>query len=135
MSSQKQLFFEQEVTKKEFKDHLGHIHTAIIFNQIEPMTHVKFHTVVPDIELFLNDTRLHSMLKTINFLKSKGGVLIFLTQSSNEAQIQKDYGIGAQILNILDIKKIKLLTSGGKHSFVGLNGFGLEIIEEIQIEG
>ena len=47
---------------------------------------------------------------------------------------QKDYGIGAQILNSLDIKKIKLMTSGGKHSFVGLNGFGLEILEEIQIE-
>jgi 3,4-dihydroxy 2-butanone 4-phosphate synthase/GTP cyclohydrolase II len=26
------------------------------------------------------------------------------------------------------------MTSGGKHSFVGLNGFGLEILEEIQIE-
>jgi len=27
------------------------------------------------------------------------------------------------------------MTSGGKHSFVGLQGFGLEILEEIQIEG
>ncbi len=74
------------------------------------------------------------MLKTINFLQSKGGVLIFLTDEVANKNSQKDYGIGAQILNSLNVNKIKLMTSGGKHSFVGLNGFGLEILEEIQIE-
>ena len=39
-----------------------------------------------------------------------------------------------QILNCLNIKQIKLMTSGGKHLFVALQGFGLEIVEEIQIE-
>jgi 3,4-dihydroxy 2-butanone 4-phosphate synthase/GTP cyclohydrolase II len=68
-------------------------------------------------------------------MQAKGGVLIFLNESMSHKESQKDYGIGAQILNTLNIKKIKLLSSGGKHSFIGLNGFGLEIIEEIQIEG
>jgi len=135
ISSQERVFFGSSVVQKEFKDHIGNIHTAIIFGSLNETTHVKFHTVIPDIKLFLNDEKLHSMLKTINFLQAKDGILIFLNENMRNQESQKDYGIGAQILNILSIKKIKLLTSGGKHSFVGLNGFGLEILEEIQIEG
>ncbi len=72
-------FFSTEVVKKEFKDHLGNIHTAIIFGDLKEITHIKFHTISQDINLFLNDEKLHSMLKTINFLQSKSGVLIFLS--------------------------------------------------------
>ncbi len=128
-------FFGKNVIKKEFKDHLENIHTAIIFGEFKETTHVKFHTVIPDIDLFLNDNKLNSMLKSINFLQAKSGILIFLDEKMNHLESKKDYGIGAQMLNLFDVKKIKLLTSGGKHSFVGLTGFGLEIIEEIQIEG
>ncbi len=133
VSSVGSVFFNNSVVKKEFKDHLGNSHTAILFGEVSTLTHVKFHTIIPDIELFLNDEKLNSMLKTINFLQKKGGILIFLEDSKKRKDNQKDYGIGAQILNTLNIKQIKLMTSGGKHSFVGLNGFGLEIIEEIQI--
>ncbi len=133
ISSHTSTFFNTNILKKEFKDHLGNIHTVILFGEISALTHVKFHTIIPDINLFLNDEKLHSMLKTINFLQAKGGLLIFLNDSNKLKDSQKDYGIGAQILNSLNIKKIKLMTSGGRHSFVGLNGFGLEIVEEIQI--
>lgn len=128
-------FFGQNVIKKEFKDHLGTVHTAIQFGELSEITHVKFHTIIPDIELFLNESKIQSMLKTINFLQAKGGILIFLNENKASQESKKDYGIGAQIINSLNIKKIKLMTSGGKHSFVGLHGFGLEIVEEIQIEG
>ncbi len=134
ISSEEIKFFNTDVIKKEFKDHIGQIHTAIQFGELNDLTHVKFHTIIPDIELFLNDEKLHSMLKTINFLQAKNGLLVFLNDDTAHKESQKDYGIGAQILNCLDVKKIKLMTSGGKHSFVGLNGFGLEIVEEIQIE-
>ena len=134
ISSEKIRFFEADAIKKEFKDHLGNLHTVIQLGEPSDVTHVKFHTVIPDIKLFLNDEKLHSMLKTINFLKSKGGLIIFLNDDIANKESQKDYGIGAQILNSLNVKTIKLMTSGGKHSFVGLNGFGLEIKEEIQIE-
>ena len=127
-------FFGKEAIKKEFKDHLENIHTVILFGKEEDVNHVKFHTIRPDIKIFLHDNKLNSMLKTINFLQSKGGVLIFLSNENKNQELEKNYGIGAQILNSLNIKKVKLMTSGGKHSFVGLNGFGLEIIEEIQIE-
>ena len=135
ISSEMISFFNSDVIKKEFKDHLGQVHTVIQFGELCETTHVKFHTVIPDISLFLNDTKLSSMLKSINFLQAKNGVLVFLNDDMAHKESKKDYGIGAQILNALNIKGIKLLTSGGKHSYVGLNGFGLEIAEEIQIEG
>ncbi len=45
----------------------------------------------------------------------------------------RDYGIGAQILLNLGIRKIKLLTNNPK-KVIGLKGYGLEIVERIPIE-
>lgn len=45
----------------------------------------------------------------------------------------RDYGIGAQILLNLGIKKINLLTNNPK-KVIGLNGYGLEIVNRIPIE-
>ncbi len=45
----------------------------------------------------------------------------------------RDYGIGAQILVNLGIKKINLLTNNPK-KVIGLNGYGLEIVNHIPIE-
>ena len=45
----------------------------------------------------------------------------------------RDYGIGAQILNDLGITKLKLITNNPKKR-VGLIGYGLEIVENIAIE-
>ncbi len=45
----------------------------------------------------------------------------------------RDYGIGAQILLDLGVRKIKLLTNNPR-KVVGLKGYGLEIMERIPIE-
>lgn len=45
----------------------------------------------------------------------------------------RDYGIGAQILRDLGVKKIKLITNNPKKR-TGLLGYGLEIIESVPIE-
>ncbi len=45
----------------------------------------------------------------------------------------RDYGIGAQVLAFLGVGKIKLLTNNPK-KIVGLKGYGLEVVERIQIE-
>jgi 3,4-dihydroxy 2-butanone 4-phosphate synthase/GTP cyclohydrolase II len=45
----------------------------------------------------------------------------------------RDYGIGAQILKEIGLKKIRLLTNNPK-KVVGLEGYGIQIIERIPIE-
>jgi len=45
----------------------------------------------------------------------------------------RNYGIGAQILANLGVRKIKLLTNNPK-KIAGLTGYGLEIVEQIPIE-
>jgi 3,4-dihydroxy 2-butanone 4-phosphate synthase/GTP cyclohydrolase II len=45
----------------------------------------------------------------------------------------RDYGIGAQILVYLGVRKMKLMTNNPK-KIIGLEGYGLEIVERIPIE-
>jgi 3,4-dihydroxy 2-butanone 4-phosphate synthase/GTP cyclohydrolase II len=44
----------------------------------------------------------------------------------------RDYGIGAQILYDLGLRKIRLLTNNPK-KVVGLGGYGLEVVETIPL--
>ncbi len=46
---------------------------------------------------------------------------------------QRDYGIGAQILHELGVRKIRLLTNNPR-KFVALKGYGLEIVERVPLE-
>jgi len=46
---------------------------------------------------------------------------------------QRDYGVGAQILHDLGVRKIKLISNNPKKR-VGLMGYGLEIVENCSIE-
>ncbi len=135
ISSEETSFFNSDVTKKIFEDHLGNQHTIIQFGDVQNVSAVKFHTVELDINLFLNDDKLQSMLKSINYLQENSGVLVFLQNNDEKQENMKDFGVGAQILNKLGVSDIKLLSSGGKHSFIGINGFGLNIQEEINVEG
>ena len=46
---------------------------------------------------------------------------------------ERDYGVGAQILNLLGIHKMRLMTNNPVKR-IGLEGYGLEIVENVPIE-
>ena len=51
----------------------------------------------------------------------------------SERQIQREIGIGAQILSDLDLRRIRLLTNRPK-KVAALEGFGIEIVEQVPVE-
>ena len=46
---------------------------------------------------------------------------------------ERDYGVGAQILNMIGVRKMRLLTNNPVKR-IGLQGYGLEIVENVPIE-
>jgi 3,4-dihydroxy 2-butanone 4-phosphate synthase/GTP cyclohydrolase II len=44
----------------------------------------------------------------------------------------RDYGTGAQILRILGLSRIRLL-SNSTRKIVGLDGYGLEVVEQVSL--
>ena len=69
------------------------------------------------------------------------GVLVLLNNTSlaenkseNPPYILRQYGIGAQILKALGIKKIRLLSNSGTPKLIGIEGYGLEISDTIPIK-
>ena len=44
----------------------------------------------------------------------------------------RDYGIGAQILSDLGIKKIRLMTNNPR-KIIGLEGYGMEVVERVAL--
>ena len=44
----------------------------------------------------------------------------------------RDYGIGAQILRDVGVRKIKIMTNNPK-KIIGLEGYGMEVVERVPI--
>ncbi|WP_281950769.1 bifunctional 3,4-dihydroxy-2-butanone 4-phosphate synthase/GTP cyclohydrolase II [Nitrosophilus kaiyonis] len=126
-------FFNIKAKEIVYEDHLKNRHTAIIFYNLKKTANVKFHNVIKDRDLLLNQDRFKSLINSIEYIKKNSGVLVFIDNPMGVSDQTKEYGVGAQILKDLGIEKIKLLTSKKGKEFVGLSGFGLDIIDEIEI--
>ncbi len=116
-----------------YQDHIGRVHKVIQFYKSHETANVKFHNIGVDIDLILDQKRFISMTKSLDYLKHNGGILIFLDTKIISKEQAKEFGIGAQILKDMGIKNIKLLTTNKETEFVGLSGFGLDVIEKIEI--
>ena len=122
-----------KVDKIIYTDHLERTHTVIQFYKTHETANVKFHNIGSDIGLVLDDKRFSALHNSIEYLKLNGGTLIFLDTKVISHEQAKEFGVGAQILKDLGIKNINLLTTNKDTEFVGLAGFGLDVIEKIEI--
>lgn len=110
----------------DITDHDGNTHKAFIFGKIGEICNVKFHKIGSDLE-FMQDENYTDFMANLETLSSSSGVLLALNSASHKGDF-KSYGIGAQILAHLGIKKIKILSKSEQNSFAGLSGFGIDII-------
>ena len=73
--------------------------------------------------IFIRDTNLRSVSETLTEYKSKK----YYKKGANK--LIKNYGIGAQIIKSLKIKKMILVTSS-KKKVIGLDGYGIKITKQ-----
>ena len=118
-----------EFEKYTFKDHLNQIHYALV-NKTKEHTNVKFYKVTKNVDFLLDDKKMKEYKKVIEFIKYNTGAIIFIDSNSKD---NKEFGIGAQILKKLGIKKLNLL-SNHKSEFNALKGFGMEIKNYVEIK-
>ena len=122
-----------KVEKIIYQDHLDRIHTVMQFYKSHETANVKFHNIGTDIDLVLDDKRFSALNNSMDYLKQNGGVLVFLDTKVISQEQAREFGVGAQILKDLGIKNINLLTSNKDTEFVGLAGFGLDVVEKIEV--
>jgi 3,4-dihydroxy 2-butanone 4-phosphate synthase/GTP cyclohydrolase II len=133
ISSEETILKGTKVEKHTYTDHLERTHTVIQFYKLHETANVKFHNIGSDIDLILDDRRFNALNNAIEYLKQNGGILVFLDTKTISAEQAKEFGVGAQILKDLGIKNINLITTNKETEFVGLAGFGLDVVEKVEV--
>jgi 3,4-dihydroxy 2-butanone 4-phosphate synthase/GTP cyclohydrolase II len=121
-----------EAEQITYRDHLDRTHTVIRIGSPDETCNVKFHNIARDIDLILDSTRYVALHHAIEYLKTHGGVLVLLDTQTISKEQAREFGVGAQILKDLGIRNIRLLTAHTETEFVGLSGFGLDVVETIE---
>ena len=73
--------------------------------------------------VFIRDVNLKSVSETLRGYKNKD------FYKDGQDKLIKNYGIGAQIIKSLNIKKMILVTRS-KKKVIGLDGYGIKIIKQ-----
>jgi len=122
-------------------------HIALVLGTVDPtqptLVRVQNESTITDV--FGGQGSSRDLLRqSLNCIAQRGsGILLYLrkpeaapmmeqTQVPGPGSEMREYGIGAQILSSLGVKKIELLTQSTK-ALVGLNTFGLEIVSQTRI--
>jgi len=122
-------FMGTSVKRYDILDNQDNHHIAYTFGEIKKRSAVKFHNIISDHELLASLKKFDSLMHGINYLKDNNGALIFLNNEGIVMPKMREYGIGAQIIKYLGIEEIELLSTTKDKEFVGINGFGLNIVE------
>ncbi len=118
--------FGVKFKKITYQDHQNNLH-YVLSNSIKEKTNVKFYPVEDNVKFI---EKLDEYKKVIEYIKYNSGAIIFMNKTSDDKQ--KEFGIGAQILKDLGVKKLHLI-SKNEVEFFGLKGFGIEIIDTIKV--
>jgi 3,4-dihydroxy 2-butanone 4-phosphate synthase/GTP cyclohydrolase II len=105
-----------------------------------PLVRVHLEALPDDLDGFgsIEASSFHSSMSAIQ--KDGCGVLVYLRRQATDGeepapdQMQRDVGIGSQILGRLGITKMRLLIRHEKR-YAALKGFGLDIVEQVALEG
>jgi len=122
----------------------GREHFAFVKGEIgEAPTLARVHGENPFVDLFQEKGGKHEQIQSAlkRIAQEDSGALVYIQRSRPESggaqeggsggsgkMDLRQYGIGAQILAALGLKKIRLLTKSAPN-VVGLEGYGLEIVE------
>jgi 3,4-dihydroxy 2-butanone 4-phosphate synthase / GTP cyclohydrolase II len=150
--------YESEVDGGE--SHIALVRGDIEHSEAPVLVRMHAHCLLGDV-FGATGCECHATLEgALKRISKDGGALIYLHQTSQgfavekvgernalsfhkgrklpslfetERQIQREIGIGAQILSDLDLHRIRLLTNRPK-KVAALEGFGIEIVEQVPVE-
>ncbi len=141
-----------EFTLHVFRGKLdGRQHLAFVMGRLGPEpTLVRVHgeNVLGDVFRFRASDTQRALAAALEAVAREGrGVLLYMERADSAAELVRrldaapgepppmnfrDYGIGAQILAALGLRKIRLLSNSTRR-VVGLDGYGLEIVEQLPV--
>lgn len=131
-------------------------HVALVKGPIsgdEPVN-VRVHQLDVLSDVLADADHPHHKQKSMEIIAKEGGILLLMREDSRDAlsrkimkreasakeespsvngeDIIRDYGVGAQILLDLGVRKMRLLSSSHK-ALIGLEGYGLEVVEQREL--